>query len=48
MTIAPLTVGAIIAIIVVICGVLMALSVLPATPVVVGASLAALGVARLC
>jgi hypothetical protein len=41
------SVGAVIAIVVVVVGVLIVIGVAPASPVVVGSSLAALGVARL-
>jgi hypothetical protein len=41
-------VGSVIAIVVVVIGVLIALQVIPMTPVVIGCSLAGLGAARLC
>jgi hypothetical protein len=41
-------VGSVIGIVVIVIGVLIALQVIPATPVVLGACLAALGASRLC
>ena len=41
-------VGSVIGIVVIVIGVLIALQVIPMTPVVIGSCLAGLGVARLC